>query len=118
MTAPFSLSDKRFNTLPVWARNELTRLRGNERYYKQQLTAAIGERETPIEVNPGSDMSDAPRKFLDESSRVRFDVGKRAFIDVSLSPEGDGVEVYAALGGTLKVLPRSSNVVRLVVEDH
>lgn len=114
---PMSTFDdsKAFERLPAWAKDEIKRLRSNVERANERMLAALGEKETKVQVEPYGPMMDRKSAYLPDHSTVRFEVDGGA-IDVQLR---DGKLEISGSGvrGVLVVFPRASNLVHVTLAE-
>jgi len=108
------------NKLPVWARQELQRLRANVDYYQKRAAEITGETPTKLCVNkPGLLAEHEPPCYLDPGLGVVFTLGEHD-ITVKLDTIEGGrevVQVYTS-DGRVGVLPACSNVLYLYILER
>ena len=102
-------------TLPLWAQQELNRLKLAVEHKDNQLANAVGVVPSAIEVDPRRQYSEKPRLFLHERAVVRYTI-PGGHIDI----RWDRGELYVvaetssrSAGQTFVVVPGASNVVHL-----
>ena len=104
-----------FRRLPKWAQNEIERLMSDIETSENRTAAAIGERETAIEIDPFRAIDGRPRCFLGEGAEVRFHLDGG---DINIRLSGGRVEIAAnaKTGDHFSVRPHVSNVVSVGFE--
>lgn len=101
----------RFENLPVWARNEINKLKGDLDVARIRLAHALGKTPSRVRVDP---YNDAEQIYLHDRTRVRFQTDSGA-VDVNFDKDRDGIRVSCP-NGLVRVYPNASNVVVIVPE--
>ena len=101
----------RIERLPKWAQSEIQVLRRNLKASREELSAALGSKETSVEVEPYRHLDGQPRCFLEPRTTVRFTLSGGE-IDVRLR---DGrLELMSCnrgpVGMDFTARPRAANV--------
>ena len=122
-----SIKEKeRFDKLPAWARNEIERLRANERDYKTKAYEAAHpglKSNTWIETYATAEPGEDKRLGLPSDSTIVFNIGdaknERRIQCRVIWRDGHSPSLHASSpDGTLIVKPHASNSIELKVEDR
>jgi hypothetical protein len=104
------MSERDESRLPRWAQTELTSLRANLIAAQTEIAAMTGEWATAVQIDP---YPGEPPRYLCDRAVIRYHVGGRNYIEVTLR-EG---ELQVSGDQRLAILPWAANSLKVRVWD-
>lgn len=97
--------DGKFENLPKWAQQEITRLKSEIKGYKRQADQVLGKESTDVYITDLQDLKPLPQK-----STIVFTFGKEWYEKITVRKVGDTIDISA---DGLTVFPVASNRVNI-----
>jgi hypothetical protein len=97
--------------LPQWAQRLISRLEQDNASLKNQLQA-VSEADSPVTWRYVSEDYGIPK-----GATVSFKMWRRHGLDVKLADDGNGIEVYASGGTSIRIKPMYSNAVLIQLDS-